>query len=313
MFANYLIGLREGLEAALVVSILIAYLVKTDNRAKLPLVWAGVAVAVVISVLFGAALTFTSQSLSFQAQEAFGGIMSIIAVGFVTWMIFWMRRTARGLSGELRTKMDAAINVGGVAVVIMAFIAVAREGLETSLFIWAAVQSTGSGSAPLIGATLGLATAVILGYLFYKGAVKINLSKFFTWTGFALILIAAGVLAYGVHDLQEADILPGLSNVAWDATAAIPPSSWYGSLLKGIFNISPAPSILEVIVWFAYVIPVMYLFFRKPKATEPPAKARVAQAPEAAAPTAVNANATPAPAGDPVIANADAAPSRASQ
>ena len=195
----------------------------------------------------------------------------------------------------------------------MAFIAVAREGLETSLFIWAAVQSTGSGSAPLIGATLGLATAVILGYLFYKGAVKINLSKFFTWTGFALILIAAGVLAYGVHDLQEAGILPGLSNVAWDATAAIPPSSWYGSLLKGIFNISPAPSILEVIVWFAYVIPVMYLFFRKPKATEPPAKARVAQAPEAAAPTAVNANATPAPAGDPVIANADAAPSRASQ
>ncbi len=266
MFANYLIGLREGLEAALVVSILIAYLVKTDNRAKLPLVWAGVAVAVGVSILFGAALTFTSQSLSFQAQEAFGGIMSIIAVGFVTWMIFWMRRTARGLSGELRNKMDAAINIGGVAVAIMAFIAVAREGLETSLFIWAAVQSTGSGSAPLIGAALGLLTAVVLGYLFYKGAVKINLSKFFTWTGFALILIAAGVLAYGVHDLQEAGILPGLNSVAWDATAAIPPGSWYGSLLKGIFNISPAPSILEVVVWVAYVVPVTYLFFRKPKA-----------------------------------------------
>lgn len=265
MFANYLIGLREGLEAALVVSILIAYLVKTENRDKLPLVWAGVGAAVAISVAFGAALTFTSQQLSFQAQEAFGGILSIVAVGFVTWMIFWMRRTARGLSGELRTKMDAAISVGGIAVAVMAFIAVAREGLETSLFIWAAVQSTGSGSAPLVGAILGLATAVVLGYLFYKGAVKINLAKFFTWTGFALILIAAGVLAYGIHDLQEAGVLPGLTTVAWDATAAIPPGSWYGSLLKGIFNLSPAPSLLEVIVWFAYVIPVMYLFFRKPK------------------------------------------------
>ena len=276
MFANYLIGLREGLEAALVVSILIAYLVKTGNRDKLPLVWAGVGVAIAISVAFGAALTFTSSQMSFQAQEAFGGIMSIIAVGFVTWMIFWMKRTARGLSGELRNKLDAAINVGGVAVAIIAFIAVAREGLETSLFIWAAVQSTGSGSAPLLGATLGLATAAVLGYLFYKGAVKINLSKFFTWTGFALILIAAGVFAYAIHDLQEAGILPGLTNVAWDATAAIPPGSWYGSLLKGIFNISAAPSVLEVIAWVAYVVPVMYLFFRKPKAAAPAASDPVA-------------------------------------
>ena len=306
MFANYLIGLREGLEAALVVSILIAYLVKTDNRAKLPLVWAGVAVAVGVSVLFGAALTFTSQSLSFQAQEAFGGIMSIIAVGFVTWMIFWMRRTARGLSGELRNKMDAAINIGGVAVAIMAFIAVAREGLETSLFIWAAVQSTGSGSAPLIGAALGLLTAVVLGYLFYKGAVKINLSKFFTWTGFALILIAAGVLAYGVHDLQEAGILPGLNNVAWDATAAIPPGSWYGSLLKGIFNISPAPSILEVVVWVAYVVPVTYLFFRKPK----PAVNR----PKASTPSvSADAAAADAATGESVIAAAESATTSSSK
>ena len=306
MFANYLIGLREGLEATLVVSILVAYLVQTGRRDRLTPVWAGVAAAVLLSVAVGAMLTFTSARLSFEQQEVFGGVTSIIAVGFVTWMIFWMRRTARGLSGELRTKMDAAINVGGVAVVIMAFIAVAREGLETSLFIWAAVQSTGSGSAPLIGATLGLATAVILGYLFYKGAVKINLSKFFTWTGFALILIAAGVLAYGVHDLQEAGILPGLSNVAWDATAAIPPSSWYGSLLKGIFNISPAPSILEVIVWFAYVIPVMYLFFRKPK----PAKA----APAAPAPSVpADAGAADATAGEAVIATTETASTSSSK
>lgn len=267
MLANYLIGLREGLEAALVVSILIAYLVKTGNRDKLPMVWTGVAVALGVSLAFGAALTYTSRSMTFQAQETFGGIMSIIAVCFVTWMIFWMRRTARNLAGELRGKLDAAIKMGALAIAVTAFIAVAREGLETSLFIWAAVQSSGSGASPVIGAALGLATAVVLGYLFYRGALKINLSKFFTWTGAALIVIAAGVLAYAVHDLQEAGILPGLNSLAFDVSAAIPPSSWYGSLIKGIFNISAAPTVLEVVVWFAYIVPVFYLFFRKPKAT----------------------------------------------
>ena len=144
-------------------------------------------------------------------------------------------------------------------------------------------------------------TAVVLGYLFYKGAVKINLSKFFTWTGFALILIAAGVLAHGVHDLQEAGILPGLNSVAWDATAAIPPGSWYGSLLKGIFNISPAPSILEVVVWVAYVVPVTYLFFRKPKAA--------VNQPKASTPS-VSADATT---GESVIAAAESATTSSSK
>lgn len=267
MLANYLIGLREGLEASLVVSILIAYLVKTGNRNRLPQVWLGVGIALGISLAFGAGLTFTSQSMSFKAQEAFGGVMSIIAVVFVTWMIFWMRRTARNLAGALRGKLDQAIMVGGVAIAVTAFIAVAREGLETSLFIWAAVQSTGSGASPVVGATLGLLTSVVLGCLFYKGAVRINLSKFFTWTGAALIVIAAGVLAYAIHDLQEAGILPGLNYLAFDVSTQIPPGSWYGSLIKGIFNISAAPSVLETIVWFAYIVPVAYLFFRKPKAT----------------------------------------------
>lgn len=266
MLANYLIGLREGLEASLVISILIAYLVKTGNRSSLPALWWGVGVALGVSLVFGAGLTFTSQSMSFKAQETFGGVMSIIAVVFVTWMIFWMRRTARNLAGELRGKLDAAIRIGGVAVAVTAFIAVAREGLETSLFIWAAVQSTGNGTSPVVGAVVGLLTAVVLGYLFYRGALRINLSKFFTWTGAALIIIAAGVLAYAVHDLQEAEILPGLNNYAFDVSEQIPPSSWYGSLIKGVFNISAAPSILETIVWFAYIIAVTYLFFRKPKA-----------------------------------------------
>jgi high-affinity iron transporter len=259
---NFLIGLREGLEATLVVSILVAYLVKTGKTTRLPAVWGGVALAVAISLAFGALLTFTSSNLSFQAQERFGGIMSVIAVCFVTWMIFWMRRAARFLKSELQDKMHAALMMGTLALVTTAFFAVAREGLETSLFIWTAVQATGSGASPIIGATLGILTALALGWLLYRHAVSINLAKFFTWTGAGLILVAAGVLAYGVHDLQEAGDLPGEHSLAFDVSSAIPPDSWYGTLLKGIFNFSPATTWLQALVWLLYVVPVLTLFFR---------------------------------------------------
>jgi len=280
MFANYLIGLREGIEAALVVSILIAYLVKTERREALAPVWVGVGLALLLSLSFGALLTFSSANLSFEQQEAFGGFMSIIAVGFVTWMVFWMKKTARNIRGELHGRLDHALAIGPYAIAVVAFIAVAREGLETSLFIWAAVQSTGNGWSPILGATLGLITAVVLGYLFYRGALKINLAKFFTYTGAALVVVAAGVLAYAVHDLQEGGVLPGLYNTAFDATGVLPPSSWYGTLFKGIFNISAQPSWLELIVWVAYLVPVMYLFLRKSKsASTPPAPAAAPSTP----------------------------------
>jgi len=285
VFANYLIGLREGLEAALVVSILVAYLVKTGNSRRLPPLWLGVGVAVAVSLLFGALLTFTSRHLSFEAQEAFGGTLSIVAVAFVTWMVFWMRRTARHLSRELRGRLDAALAMGAGALALTAFIAVGREGLETSLFIWSAVQATGESTQPVLGAVLGLATAVVLGYLFYRGAVRINLARFFTWTGAALIVVAAGVLAYGVHDLQEAGILPGLNTLAFDVSGAVPPGSWYGTLLKGTINFSPATTVLEAIVWLAYIVPVGFLFFRK---QSPPA------APPATSPLATSTSAQPA-------------------
>jgi len=261
VFANYLIGLREGLEASLVVGILVAYLVKSGRRDRLPPIWAGVLTAVALSLAFGAVLTFTSSQMSFEAQEAFGGALSIVAVGFVTWMIFWMRRTARHLKAELQGKLDTALAMGTLALVLTAFIAVGREGLETALFIWTAVQATGQSTEPVIGAGLGLASAVVLGYLFYRGAVKINLAKFFTWTGAALVVVAAGVFSYGVHDLQEADVLPGLDDIAFDVSAAVPPGSWYGTLLKGTVNFSPASTWYEVAAWLAYILPVMTLFF----------------------------------------------------
>ncbi|NGO13875.1 FTR1 family protein [Streptomyces sp. HC44] len=261
MFSNYLIGLREGLEASLVVCILVAYLVKTERRDALKPIWIGIGVAVGISLGFGFALEFGSQELTFKAQEALGGSLSILAVGLVTWMVFWMRRTARHLKAELHGKLDAALQLGTGALVATAFLAVGREGLETSLFVWTSVRASGDGSQePLIGALLGIVTAVVLGYLFYRGALRINLSKFFTWTGGMLVIVAAGVLAYGFHDLQEADFLPGLTNKAFDISSTIPPDSWYGTLLKGIFNFQPDPTVLQVIVWALYLVPTLALF-----------------------------------------------------
>ena len=271
MFANYLIGLREGLEAALVVGILVAYLVKTGRRDRLRPVWLGILLAIGLSLSMGAALTFTSHSLSFEAQEAFGGTMSIVAVGFVTWMIFWMRTQARFLKTELHGKVDLAIRHGAAALALMAFLAVGREGLETALFLWPTLQSAGSGAGPGAGAVLGLTTAVVLGYLLYRRSLNINLAKFFTYTGGALVVVAAGVLAYGVHDLQEANLLPGLASQAFDVTRQIPPSSWYGTLLKGTVNFSPDATWLEVIVWLAYIVPTMTLFLRPQRVERPPA------------------------------------------
>ncbi len=269
MLANALIGLREGLEASLIVSILVAYLVRTGRRDALPLVWAGVGSAVGLSLLAGAVLTWTSASLSFRSQEILGGSLSIIAVGFVTWMIFWMKRTARSLKGELEGRMSAALGAGGTALAVVAFLSVAREGLETALFLWAAAQSAGNGSRPLIGAALGLAIAVALAWALYARAVKINLSRFFTVTGALLVVVAAGVLSYGVHDLQEAGVLPGLNSLAFDVSSTIPPGSWYGTLLKGTLNFQPATTWLQALTWFSYVVPVYALFFRRPAAVRP--------------------------------------------
>ena len=262
MLANFLIGLREGLEAGLVVGILIAYLVKIGRRDVLPRIWLGVGLAVALSLGLGCLLTFGTYGLSFAAQELIGGLLSIVAAGFVTWMIFWMLRTARGLSRELRSEVDSHLTGAGWGLVFVAFLAVGREGLETALFIWAAVQASGSTTLPLIGASLGIAVSVVLAYLIYRGVLTINLTRFFTFTGVFLIVVAGGVLAYGVHDLQEAGFLPGLNTLAFDVSAAVPPDSWYGTLLKGVFNFSPATTVFEAVAWAAYVVPVMYFFLR---------------------------------------------------
>jgi high-affinity iron transporter len=286
VLANYLIGLREGLEAALVVSILVAYLVKSGRRHLLPRIWAGVALAVGLSVAVTLGLGLQSRQFTFETQELIGGTLSIVAVCFVTWMIFWMARAARTIGTQLRGSVDAAAEGNRWSLALIAFLAVGREGLETALILWTSTRAaigrdltpTAEQTAePLLAGLAGIVTAVVIGYLIYRGAITINLTRFFTWTGAFLILVAAGVLAYGIHDLQEADFLPGLNNLAFDVSDVIDPNSWYGTLLKGIFNFSPASTKLEVAVWATYVVVVGLLFLRSVRrrtvAVRPPAPA----------------------------------------
>lgn len=279
MLANFLIGLREGLKAALIVSILVAYLVKADRRHDLRYIWAGVGIAVGISLLFGAILTYGPKGLTFEAQEIIGGTLSIVAVGFVTWMVLWMATASRSLSSTLRSSLDGATKPWSLTVV--ALLAVGREGLKTALFIWAATQAaardTGATWQPLLGALLGILVAVVLGYLIYRGALRINLSKFFTWTGAFLIVVAAGVLAYGVHDLQEAGVLPGLHTIAFDVSHIVTLDSVLGTVLKGVLNFSPVTTVLEATVWVAYVVVVGGLFIQRNRAAHRPAPATVPQ------------------------------------
>ncbi|MBW6437488.1 FTR1 family protein [Actinoplanes hulinensis] len=272
MLATYLIGLREGLEATLVVSILIAFLVKSGRTDRLPQVWAGVAAAVALSIGFGALLSYTSTTLlrDYDQRELFEAVTSILAVCFVTWMIFWMRRAARSISGELRGKLTDALALGSIAVAVMAFLAVVREGLETSLIFYSAVQGADLDGKPLYALTGGILTAVAIGWLMYATAVRINLTVFFTVTGVLLILVAAGILKYGVHDLQESGVLPGLNTLAYDVSAALDPSAWYTALLTGMFNVTPTASVVEAVAWIAYAVPVLVLFLR-PATTAVPA------------------------------------------
>lgn len=282
MVTNYLIGLREGLEAALVVGILIAYLVRSGRTDQLAKVWTGVGMAVGLSLLAGALLTYGPRRLSFEATETIGGVLSIITVALVTTMIFWMAKAARSMRANLEGAMSRAIAVGGSAVLVISFLAVGREGLETALFLWAGVNAAGATTAPLLGAALGIATACVLGWGIYKGAVALNLRAFFQWTGVVLIVIAGGVLAYGIHDLQEARILPGEHTLAFDVSGAVPPTSWYGVLLKGMFNFSPATTVLQAIAWTLYVVPTLALYVRVAFGSRPPPTT------ESAAPSAAN-------------------------
>jgi high-affinity iron transporter len=221
---------------------------------------AGVACAAALSLAFGAVLTFAAADLSTTSQEAIGGVLSLVAVGLVTWMVFWMRRTARTLSADLRTRTEAALAVGGALLFATAFLAVAREGLEAALFLWSTTRTAGESTGPLLGALVGLLIAVGLCWALYRRSLRINLTRFFTWTGVALIVIAAGVVGYGLRDLQEAGVLPGLTRTAFDISAHVNPASWFSRTIEGVFNITPAMTRFQVAGYLLYLAPVLTAF-----------------------------------------------------
>jgi high-affinity iron transporter len=265
MLSTFIIALREGLEAALIVGILVAYIVRTDRRHFLKPLWAGVGIAIAASLALGGVLSFTSAELTERGEEYFAGITSFVAVGLVTWMVFWMKRTARTLRDELHGKVDSALTGGPISLALVAFFAVAREGLETALFIYTNFKTVGAASTATIGLVLGLGLAVVLGYLIYNRSVKLNLSKFFTVTGVALIIVAAGVLSYGIHEFQELGYIPGADDFLWDVTPWIAKESVLASLLSGTIGFDTTTSFIQFIAWSAYLVVVLVPYLAKGK------------------------------------------------
>jgi high-affinity iron transporter len=285
VLATFLIGLREGLEAALVVGILVAYLSRLGRRDALPRLWVGVGLAIALALGIGAVLTFGAYSLTFAAQELIGGLLSLLAVAMVTWMIFWMQKAGRTMKATLEGDLDRALSQGGVwALVAIGFVSVAREGIETTLLLWSMVQSFGDAPSALLGAILGLLTAVVVGWCLARGAVRLDLRRFFTWTSGFLVIVAAGVLAYAIMDLQEAGALPGpftgaapLDPVtgavalgwmafpfgwAFDASSVIAPDSAWATILQAAVGFMPRMTWLQVTAWTIYILVVGFFFFR---------------------------------------------------
>lgn len=292
MLATFLIGLREGLEAALVVGILVAYLRRLGRRDALPKMWAGVGLAVALALGIGAILTFGAYELTFQAQELIGGGLSLVAVAMVTWMIFWMQRAGRTMKATLEGGIDRALTVGGLwALIAIGFVSVAREGIETTLLLWSMVQSFGDAPSALLGALLGLSVAVLLGWLISRGALRLDLRRFFAWTGGFLVIVAAGVLAYALMDLQEAGALPGPFTAAapldpvtgavavggagfpfgwaFDVSTAIAPGGPVASVLQATIGFMPAMTWLQVLAWGLYILVVGGLYLHGLRSKRP--------------------------------------------
>lgn len=260
LFGSGLIGLREGLEAAIVISVLVAFLTKSDRRDALKWVWLGVGAAIAMTIAVFMTIQFGENTITGLAAEAIAGVASLIAVAIVTTMVLWMKKAAATMSGELRNEMARALETGPLAVALLAFLAVGREGVETALFMvgYAEAQTPW----PLIGLITGVAIAGAIAYAIYRGALSLNLGKFFTYTGVFLIFIAAGILSYGVGALQTVGWLPGLADRAFDISTWFNWSSWYGEIVQGIFNVTPTPTVLQLGGYLTYLVVVLALFLR---------------------------------------------------
>lgn len=254
-YTNALIGLREGLEATMVVIILAAYLNKTGQRRSFPWLWAGIIAALAFTVGIFLVINFGSKTLTTVGQELIGGIASLITVALVVWM----KGASRDIAAELEGRMGRAVAVGPLAVATVAFVAVAREGLETALLVFESF--TRAFGVPFAGLMTGVGVSVVLGVLIFFRVLRINLGVFFQVTGALLIVVAAGILRYGITDLQEANVLPGLSNHAFDISGVLTLGTWYASLLEGMFNIVPQPTVLAFTGWLLFLLIALPAFF----------------------------------------------------
>lgn len=269
LFGSALIGVREGLEAGIVVTILVAFLVKSNRRDALKWVWLGVGAAIVLTVGVFLAIQYGQNTISGLGAEAIAGVASILAVAIVTTMVLWMRRAAASMSGELRGDMARALETGGPAVLSLAFLAVGREGIETALFMVGFAEA--KTRWPLTGLIVGVLIAVAIAYAMYRGALRINLAKFFTYTGAFLIVVAAGILSYGIGALQTVGWVPGLASRPFDISSWFDWSSWYGQIIQGVFNVTPTPTWLQFIGWALYLVVVLIVFLRPSTAPAKPA------------------------------------------
>ncbi len=268
-FVPFLIMFREGLEAALIVSLIASYLKRTNRSQWMRSVWAGVIVACLLCLGLGWFINETTGEFPQKEQELFEGIVAAIAVVVLTWMVFWMRKASHSIKDQLHNAVDSALNSGssqGWALVLMVFFAVAREGLESVFFLLAAFQQDVDAEAPL-GALTGLLTAILAGIAIYWGGVKLPLQQFFRWTAVFILFVAAGLAAGTVRAFHEAGIWNYFQAIAFDLSGVLSTHTFTGTLLESLFGYQEAPSVSEVGAYLLYLIPVLCLFFIKPKAS----------------------------------------------
>jgi high-affinity iron transporter len=263
MFAAYLIMLREGIEAALIVGIVASYLKQSRRAQWLPMVWVGVGAACVVCLAVGLALVSANRDFPQRQQELFEGLVALLATAILTSMVFWMKKAARTIKTQLHDSIDNALRPGdrqGLALIGMVFFAVGREGLESLFFLLAIIQQSEGWAVPL-GAALGLASAVGVGFAIYYGGVRLNLRHFFRWTGVFIIFVAAGLIAGGLRAFHEAGLWNGLQHTAFDLSPFVPQDGLVGTLLSSVFGYQDAPTVGELIVYLAFLIPALTLFF----------------------------------------------------
>ncbi len=280
--AGFVTGLREGVEAALIVAIVLAYLVRTGNGAQAAKVWLGTGLAAAVSLAAGIVVFQTVGSLEEPYEQYFEAGTLLVATIVVTWMLFWMRRQSMAIRGELHAKLDRVLGEGSAwGLAVLAFTAVIREGLETSVFLVGQTTSAAaSGSSVVAGALIGLAAAIAVGWMFYTGSRRIDLRIFFRWTGIGLIFIAAGLVSHAVHELIEVGVIPFGTQAVFDISNVLPDEAGIGQFLRAILGYSAAPEGSTLGVYLAYLVVVLALYLRPAKPVVPPVKPAPASVPD---------------------------------